>query len=46
MLKNSFALMVILIIFIIGISFYNEYSSEHSKEGYKVIGNRRGYGKR
>lgn len=42
MLKNSFALMAMLIIFIIGISFYNEYSSEHSKEGYQVICNRSG----
>lgn len=26
--------MIILILFILGISFYNEYSSEHLKEGY------------
>ena len=46
MLKNSFMLMVILIIFIIGMSFYNEYSSEHGKEGYQIIGNRNGCSKR
>ena len=42
-MKNSFTFMLILIIFIIGMSFYNEYSSEHKSEGYRVIGNRREY---
>ena len=41
MFKNSLTFMVLLIIFIIGMSFYNEYSSEHSKEGYRIIGKRK-----
>jgi hypothetical protein len=45
MVFNSYMYMFFLIIFILGISFYNQYSSEHisSKEGYshyKIIGSR------
>lgn len=34
MSKQSYIYMFLLIVFILGISFYNEYSSEHSKEAY------------
>jgi len=34
MSTQSYIYMFILILFILGISFYNEYSSQHSKEGY------------
>lgn len=34
---NSTIYMIILIIFILIISFYNEYTSEHSTEGYRLI---------
>jgi hypothetical protein len=33
---NSYIYMILLIIFILIISFYNEYTSEHSKEGFRM----------
>jgi hypothetical protein len=41
MSKNFYMYMIVLIIFIFIISFYNEYSSEHSKEGYQIINNKK-----
>lgn len=40
MSKNFYIYMIILIIFILVISFYNEYSSQHKKEGYQMINNK------
>ena len=42
MSKQYYMYMFILLLFIFGMSFYNEYSREHSKEGYdhyKTISN-------